>query len=48
MKRPFLLKKRGKYWYYRLSNEATFHSTGQTSRNKAETIIIDLVNNSMK
>lgn len=35
MKRPYLLKKRGKVWYYRLAGEITFHSTGQTAESKA-------------
>lgn len=39
MKRPFLLKKRGKNWYYRLANEQTFHSTGQKSRPAAPVAI---------
>ena len=35
MKRPFLLKKRGKYWYVRYANEKDFHSTGFTNRKDA-------------
>ena len=35
MRRPFLLKQRGKIWYYRLAGHATFHSTGQTSKTAA-------------
>lgn len=30
MESPFILKKRGKFWHFRLANEKTFHSTGQT------------------
>jgi integrase len=40
MKRPFVLWKRGKYWYYRLANESIYHSTGQTMRNQAEAFVI--------
>ena len=40
MKRPFVLTKRGKYWYYRLANETNYHSTGQTSRSHAEDWIV--------
>jgi integrase len=40
MKRPYLLKKRGKYWYYRLDFEENFHSTGQTMRNHAEEYVM--------
>jgi len=36
MKRPYLLSKRGKVWYYKLPHETTYHSTGQTSRVSAE------------
>ena len=43
MKRPYLLKKRGKYWYYRLSEEQTFHSTGQTARSRAENFVQHLI-----
>lgn len=35
MKRPYLLTKRGKVWYYRLAGEKTFHSTGQSVESKA-------------
>lgn len=35
MRRPYLLQKRGKYWYYRLCHELTFHSTGQTTQSAA-------------
>jgi len=43
MKRPYLLKKRGKYWYYRLAEEETFHSTGKTAKNGAELFVIELI-----
>ena len=36
MKRPYLLKKRGKYWYYRLAGEQTFHSSHDTNRERVE------------
>ncbi len=35
MKKPFLLKKRGRVWYYRLSGETTFHTTGMTGKDRA-------------
>ena len=35
MKRPYLLKKRGAVWYWRLADQLTFHSTGQTAESKA-------------
>ena len=41
MKRPFVLWKRGKYWYYRLANETNFHSTGKTLRSHAEDWIVN-------
>jgi integrase len=40
MKRPFLLKKRGNVYYYRLAEEPTFHSTGKKSRATAEAWIL--------
>ncbi len=45
MKRPFLIKKRGKYYHYRLANEVTFHTTGKTSKAKAEQWVLDLLDN---
>ena len=41
MKRPYLLTKRGNYWYYRLADQKTFHSTGQTSRGRAEAWVLN-------
>lgn len=41
MKRPFVLTKRGKYWYYRLGNETNYHSTGQMLRSSAEDWIVN-------
>ncbi len=35
-KKPYRLKKRGKYYYYKLPNEEVFHSTGETSKTLAE------------
>jgi hypothetical protein len=43
MKRPFLLFKRGRYWYYRLAEESTFHTTGQSTRVKAEAFVVELL-----
>jgi integrase len=48
MKRPFLLFKRGEYWYYRLAEGKTFHTTGQKSRSKAEAYVIELLRNAEK
>jgi len=46
MKRPYLLFKRGRLWYYRLAGEKTFHTTGQRNRNKAETFVVELLRSS--
>ena len=35
-KRPFRLKKRVKYFYYKLENESVFHSTGETLKTLTE------------
>lgn len=43
MKRPFLIKKRGKCYYYRLASEVTFHTTGKTSKAKAEQWVLNLL-----
>jgi integrase len=34
--RPFLLKKRGRFWYYRLAGQSSFHSSGFTRRMEAD------------
>ena len=39
MKNPFQLWKRGNIWYYRLPEEKTFHSTGETSKMRAVDLI---------
>jgi hypothetical protein len=44
MKRPFLLWKRGKVWYYKLPNIKHYLSTGQTTRKAAENYILDILN----
>jgi hypothetical protein len=36
VKGPFLLCKRGRISYHRLASEKTFHTTGRTTREKAE------------
>jgi len=43
VKRPFLLWKRGQLWYYRLAGGKTFHTTGQTTRGKAEAYVVELL-----
>jgi hypothetical protein len=48
IKKPFRLKKRGKYYHYKLKDESTFHSTGQTSITKAETFVIALIEQGKK
>lgn len=35
MSQPYYLVKRGKVWYYRLANERTYHSTGETVESHA-------------
>jgi integrase len=35
MRSPYLLRKRGRAWYYRLAGQKTYHSTGLTDRGKA-------------
>lgn len=45
MKRPFLLFKRGRYWYYRLPREKTFHTTEQKTLSKAEAFVVDHLRN---
>jgi len=44
MKRPFLLWKRGKIWYYKLPEIKHYLSTGQSTRRAAENYIIDVLN----
>ena len=47
MSRPrlqFRLMKRGKYYYYKLPNQKTFHSTNQTTKSLAQEYVIDLLN----
>lgn len=36
MKRPYLLSKRGRIWYYKFPDQQTYHSTGLASRAAAE------------
>ena len=44
MKRPFLLWKRGKVWYYKLPDIKYYLSTGKTTRRAAENYFIDIFN----
>jgi len=46
MKRPYSLKKRApqNVWYYRLSSEITYHSTGEKSRARAEAYVLKIMN----
>lgn len=43
MKRPYLLKKRRKYFYYRLADELTFHSTGRSVESKAHNYVMAII-----
>ena len=43
MKSPYLLIKRGRVWYFRLSSERTFHSTGLRDRGKATVLAMQKV-----
>lgn len=38
-----MLFKRGKYWYFRLADESTFHTTGKTDRGEAEAYVVRLL-----
>jgi hypothetical protein len=44
MKRPFLLWKRGKVWYYKLPDIKHYRSTGHTARRAAENYVVDILN----
>jgi len=44
MKRPFLLWKRGRVWYYKLPDIKHYLSTGQTTRRAAENYVVDILN----
>lgn len=44
MKRPFLLWKRGKVWYYKLPDIKHYLSTGHTTRRAAENYVVDILN----
>ncbi len=45
MRRPFSLKKRGKYWYVKSAGEETYHSTGLADRSRAEGFALQEVQN---
>jgi hypothetical protein len=42
-RRPYLLKKLSRVWYYRLAGEITFHTTGETTRTAAELHVNGLI-----
>jgi len=44
MKRPYLLWKRGRVWYYKLPDIKHYLSTGQTTRRAAENYVVDIIN----
>lgn len=41
MKRPFLLHKRGDVWYFKLPDEKTYHSTGESVKARAQEHAMD-------
>jgi hypothetical protein len=43
MKRPYLLWKRGRTWYYKLPEGKHYLSTGQNTRSAAEQFVIELI-----
>jgi len=43
MKWPFLLFKRGRYWYYRIAGSKTFHTTWQKTPSKVEAFMVELL-----
>ena len=43
MRRTYYLIQRGGFWYYRLAGGKTFHTTGQTTRGKAEAYVVELL-----
>ena len=48
MKRPYLLFKRRKYWYYRLTGKKTFHTTGKKTRSEAEKYMFELLRSTVE
>ena len=44
MRRPYLLWKRGRVWYYKLPDEKHYLSTGQTTRSDAENYVVEIIN----
>ena len=44
MRRPYLLWKRGRVWYYKLPDEKHYLSTGQTTRSAAENYVVEIIN----
>ena len=44
-KKPFRLKKRGSYYYYKLPHEEVFHTTGETSKTLAEQYVSLILKN---
>jgi len=42
-KKRFRLKQQGRFWYYKLQFESTFHSTGKETKTEAEDFIFNLM-----
>ena len=43
MIKPYCLKKKGDYWYYKIPPMTTYKSTFMTSKTKSEKYVIDLL-----
>lgn len=41
--KPYRLKKKGSYWYYKTDTMRSFWTTGEKSKTKAERVVIDLI-----
>ncbi len=48
LKKPYCLKKKGDYWYYKIPPMTTYKSTGLTSKTKSEKYVLDLMKNKDK
>ncbi len=44
MKKPYRMFKRGNVWYYSLPADTSFHTTGKTTRGRAEEYILKILN----
>ena len=48
LKKPYCLKKKGDYWYYKIPPMTSYKSTGLTSKTKSEKYVLDLMKNKDK